>query len=525
MSERSVSITRRSRPNRQTRPASFAELLEPRRFLATTTSFLAAPPTVPYNSVLFANFDNGGEGVAFHDHDDRNLGGEYRRKKSGVDIERSHDELATNLGGAPGSGRSVGYVRAGEFLKYTVNVATDGIYTFRVRFASSTGGTAHLDVDGVDRSGTFDLPRTGGWKEWKTISKAGVVLRSGTHVLKFQIDSAAKLNGEVGNLHWFTFTRTGDAPDPLPWPKAWKRIDDAPFARYEATTHVFKDKAYLFGGYKDGEFHVSREYRVLNPATNTWTSLGSLPSGLSETHAGVADDGKYIYLVGGFSGNLNENNSPPQVGSKRVFRYNPATNQWSEIANLPRAQGAGGAAIVGRTLHFFGGNSADRVTNVGNHYVMNLDDLGAGWKTAAPMPDPKDHFSTVVVNNKIYAIAGEYGHDRDFNTQKTMDVYDPANNSWRRLASMPIENSHAEGSTFAYNGQIIFAGGQTKDRQLSTDRVFAYDPVKNQWRERYRLPNYLQGAIVMVVGNKVYVTQGARFTETALPQTFVGTVG
>jgi N-acetylneuraminic acid mutarotase len=517
MSERLIHTTVRRR-----RIAVQLEGLEPRQVFAALTPFPQTTPTVPANTVMFANFDNGGEGVAFHDYDDRNLGGDYRRKNSGVDIERNDDADATNLGSAPGVGRSVGYTRAGEYLKYTLNVSTDGLYTFKFRFATSTGGTAHLAVDGQDVTGKIDLPHTGGWQEWKTISKTGVVMRGGTHVIQFVIDSS-KFGGEVGNLHWFSFTKTGEAPDALPWPNSWTRIADAPFARYEATTHVFNGKAYLFGGYKDSDFHVSREYRVFNPATNTWTLLGSLPSGLSETHTGVADDGKYIYVIGGFSGDLKET-KPQQIGSKRVFRLDPSTNKWSEIASLPQAQGAGGAAVIGRTLHFFGGNGADRETNLGNHYVLNLDNLGAGWKTAAPMPDPKDHFSTVVLNNKIYAIAGEYGHDAAFDTQKTMDVYDPASNSWKRLASMPIENSHAEGSTFAYKGQIIFAGGQTKDQQRSTDRVFAYDPAKDQWRELYHLPYYLQGSIVMVVGTKVYVTQGARFTEDALPLTFVGNV-
>ena len=503
--------------------------LEPRQLLAASlTPFPQTTPTLPQNQVMFANFDNGGEGVAYHDVDGRNLGGDYRRGDNGVDIERTSDVFATDLGDAPGVGRSVGYTRAGEFLKYTLNVAQGGTYTFNIRFASSTGGTAHLAIDGHDATGSISLPRTGGWDQWTTLTKAGVQLSAGTHVFKFVIDSsAAGAEKDVGNLHWFSFTHTGaqggdQQSASLSWPSSWRRIDDAPLARYEATTHVFNGKAYLFGGYKDSKFRVSREYSVFNPTTNTWKTLGTLPAGMAETHLGAADDGQYIYLVGGFAGDLKQSNTPPQQGSKRVFRYEPATNRFTEINSLPQIQGAGGAAVVGRTLHYISGNSADRVTNVDNHYVLDLDHIAAGWKTSARFPDAKDHFSTVVLANKIYTIAGEYGHDALFDTQRSVHLYDPASNSWKRLADLPIASGHAEGSTFAYNGQIIFAGGQTRDHQKSTDRVFAYDPAKNQWRELYHLPYYLQGAIVMAAGNKVYVTQGARFTETALPWTFVG---
>lgn len=517
-------LSQRGRDSSSKRRRSFAaEGLEVRRVFAAQTPFPSPTPSVPSNTVLFVNFDVGGEGVAFHDFDKRNIGGEYRRTNIGVDIERNHDAFPTGLGTAPGVGRSVGYTRAGEYLEYTVNVAAAGVYTFQFRYASSSGGTAHLEVDGNNASGTIPLPNTGAWTNWQTLSKTGVQLTAGTHVLKFAIDSSTT-GGEVGNLSWFRFTKTGEIPASVPWPDSWTRLADAPIARYEATTHVFNGKAYQFGGYKDSQFHVSREYRVFNPTTNTWTLLGTLPAGLAETHNGVADDGKYIYLVGGFSGDLKENLNPPQVGSKRVFRFDPAANKWTEMPSLPQAQGAGGAAIIGRMLHYIGGNNSDRVTNVGTHWVLNLDNPSAGWTQLKPMPIAKDHFSTVVLGGKIYTIAGEFGHDKLFDTQRSVHVYDPATDSWKRLADLPIDNSHAEGSTFAYDGQIIFAGGQTKDQQQSTDRVFAYDPAKNKWTELFHLPFYLQGAIVAVVGNKVYVTQGARFTPDAVPYTFVGTI-
>lgn len=514
---------------RQNRSAtSLIEGLEQRRLLAAaTTPFPQTMPTVPTNSVLFANFDNGGEGVAFHDYDKRNLGGDYRRKNIGVDIERNEDADPTNLGDVPGVGRDVGYTRASEYLKYTLNVASDGIYTFNIRFASSTGGTAHLAVDGQDATGTIALTRTGGWEKWKTIEKTGVTLSAGTHVFKFVIDSAT-YGGEVGNLHWFSFTKTADPTESvnasLAWPDSWTRIADAPFARYEAMDTVFNGKVYLFGGYDDNKYRVSKEYRVYDPNTNQWTLLGSMPSGVAETHIVPVDDGKYIYFVGGFKGDLLSGVNPPQQASDRTFRLDPATNAWSELPKVPRLQGAGGSAIIGRKLHFFGGNSADRVTNIGDHWVLDLDHTSQGWTRAAPMPDPKNHFSTVVLGGKIYALGGEYGHDVLHQTQKSVHVYDPATDKWKRLADLPIALSHAEGSTFAYDGHIIFAGGQLWPDQSSSDKVFSYDPSTNKWSELYHLPYYLQGAIVHVFGKKVIVSQGARFTETALPWTFVGSI-
>ena len=66
------------------------------------------------------NYDTGGEGVAYHDSDAGNKGGQYR--SDGVDIESTTDT---------GGGYNVGWVAAGEWLEYTVNVAVAGSYDIK----------------------------------------------------------------------------------------------------------------------------------------------------------------------------------------------------------------------------------------------------------------------------------------------------------------------------------------------------------------------------------------------------------
>jgi N-acetylneuraminic acid mutarotase len=492
---------------------------------AASSVFPVSVPSVPAETVLFANFDNGGEGVAFHDIDKRNKGGDYRRSNSGVDIQRNTDIHATDLNGAPGVGRSLGNVQPGEWLNYTINVTTSGSYDFQIRLASATGGSAHINVDGVNVSGPIDLASTGGWDQWTTVEKAGINLAAGKHVLTFVVDSST-YGGDVGDLSWFrfnpSFQGTGGDAASLDWPSDWTRVADAPEARFEAMSHTLNGKLYVFGGFVNGKYEVSREYSVYDADNNTWKTLGTLPGGMAETHATPVDDGKYIYFVGGFAGDLGMyDTGATQRASNRVYRYNPTANKWTLLTLTPEPQGAGGTAIVGRELHFFGGNPDDRVTNIDNHYVLNLDDVSAGWTTAAPMPDAKDHFSTVVLDNKIYSLGGEYGHDVELNTQRSVHVYDPARDTWTRLADLPIANGHAEGSTFVYDGRILFAGGQTQSDD-ATNRVFSYDVSRNRWSEVNRLPYYLQGASVTVIGSKVIVTLGARYTESALAWTFVG---
>ena len=97
------------------------------------------------------DFDDGGSGVGYLDTTAGNSGGQYRA--TDVDIESTSDV---------GGGYSVGWAFAGEWLAYTVNVATAGTYDLEVRVASAgAGGTFHIEVNGVDRTGPLTVPNTG----------------------------------------------------------------------------------------------------------------------------------------------------------------------------------------------------------------------------------------------------------------------------------------------------------------------------------------------------------------------------
>jgi predicted Rdx family selenoprotein len=144
------------------------------------------------------NFDEGGEGVAYHDQSSGNAGGQYRQ--TDVDITTTSDV---------GGGFALGFVQSGEWLKYSVSVAAAGSYTLDARVASSgTGGLFHVEVDGVDVTGPLAVPNTGGWQTWQTISTGGISLTSGPHVLRLVIDTNGSTGwwGNLNYLRWRTVT-------------------------------------------------------------------------------------------------------------------------------------------------------------------------------------------------------------------------------------------------------------------------------------------------------------------------------
>ncbi len=136
--------------------------------------YLGTPFVLP-TRIQAEDFDIGGEGIAYHDTDAGNNGGQYRLNED-VDIE-----VCTDAGG----GYNTGWTEAGEWLEYTVDAPIAGQYTVDTRVSSlSTGGTFHLEFNGIDKTGAVTVPVTTGWQTWTTVSST-VTLEAGVQVMRF----------------------------------------------------------------------------------------------------------------------------------------------------------------------------------------------------------------------------------------------------------------------------------------------------------------------------------------------------
>jgi len=167
---------------------------------SSTTPYGGTPAALP-GTVQAENFDDGSAGQAYVDSTTVNSGGQYRN--TAVDIESASDS---------GGGYDLGWVSAGEWLKYTVSVGTAGVYDLDLRVASAgAGGTLHLEVNGADVTGPMQIPNTGGWQTWTTIRKAGVSLPAGVQAWRLVMDSNGA-TGAVGNINYIRVGAPAGAP-------------------------------------------------------------------------------------------------------------------------------------------------------------------------------------------------------------------------------------------------------------------------------------------------------------------------
>src|SRR5690606_27655922 len=126
-------------------------------------------------------------------------------------------------------------------------------------------------------------------------------------------------------------------PVPVPtsgevWSSAWRAAAPSPTPRFEPAAITLGGTIYVFGGFTDGDYEVSRTYDAYDVAADRWTTLGTLPAGMAETHLGIATDGEAIYLAGGFGGAIQRGQRPPQWISDAVWRFRPSDGSWTMIA-------------------------------------------------------------------------------------------------------------------------------------------------------------------------------------------------
>jgi hypothetical protein len=146
---------------------------------STEGPYGGTPAAVP-GVVQAENYDTGGQGVAYNVNSVNGTGNSYR--SDGVDLETTTDT---------GGGYDVGWTSSGQWFRYTVDVGSAGTYTVSLRLAAPSAVTdgLHLsNASGTNLSGNVNVPATGGWQNWTTVT-AQVTLPAGQQVLTVNEDN------------------------------------------------------------------------------------------------------------------------------------------------------------------------------------------------------------------------------------------------------------------------------------------------------------------------------------------------
>ncbi|ESP90629.1 MULTISPECIES: Kelch repeat-containing protein [Pseudoalteromonas] len=133
----------------------------------------------------------------------------------------------------------------------------------------------------------------------------------------------------------------------------WRKAKPASIKRNSAASAVVGDKIYVFGGRSASEGSKNLNHaEVYDTKMDTWTTISPLPVASAGLSASVLD-GKVIVTGGEVFGP----NHQWKLGKafKHAWRYDPDTDKWETLPDMPQARHGHGSVTLNNTLYLIGG--------------------------------------------------------------------------------------------------------------------------------------------------------------------------
>ncbi|AFZ68256.1 ThuA domain-containing protein [Deinococcus peraridilitoris] len=363
----------------------------------------------------------------------------------------------------------------------------------------------------LDESSVAEIPRMGAHHpvSWYQFYDNGRSFYTGLgHTSESYADASFRKH-LLGGIKW---AATGGQPGAV----SWGIMEKAPIARWESQGLGAEGKLFVFGGDKNGVVPVeaTAETYAFDPRSNSWSRLKDMPELVH--HAGQALDGRTVWIAGGFVGSTGIGGGVSTTAN--VWKYDIASDTWTAGPKLPAPRGGGALVRLDRELHFFGGaiRTQKEYRDFPTHWVLNLDNQGAGWKeNVQPYPNNVNHMAGAALNGKIYGVGGQKDSQETGGNTASVNVYDPKTGAWTPVSSMPRALAHVAASTFTRGGRLVVVAGVTNvgtgdGSKGGTDvaNVIEYDPIDDKWRELSPLPAPRQSPVAAIVNGQIIVSGG-----------------
>ena len=250
----------------------------------------------------------------------------------------------------------------------------------------------------------------------------------------------AVVNGKIYLIGGITYSnRGGPGMSPLSIVEVydtrtntWHKGTDMPTPRSSVRGAAVDGKIYVFGGWNQNKVRGIKQKKIVevyDPETDTWERKRDMTSFRSFGAAVV--DGK-VYAVGGSI--FNEFQRKWEA-TDIVEVYDPATDRWKKIGKMPAQpkRESFSTAVANDNIYVIGGKDRD-LARLGNQmYLASIEEYNPRtnlWRKVTDMPFLKLAYATASAGNQIYLIGG-YGLDDKARGQlASVDVYDPVARRW-----------------------------------------------------------------------------------------------
>jgi N-acetylneuraminic acid mutarotase len=246
------------------------------------------------------------------------------------------------------------------------------------------------------------------------------------------------------------YGHTADAYVYQPSAKAWSPIAPLPEPLESPSAAFLNGRLYVVGGFDCNDDPSAAVY-AYTPGSRRWTQVASLPTGA--VAPGIAVLNGQLYVVGGC-----EFWSCSSAASQKVYRYDPSRNTWTKLASYPVYGGVSFGACAGLDGEIAcAGGLGTGINNVlDSTYLYNP--ASDTWTQGADMPNAAYQMASSGSGGQLQ-IAGGIDADNVVggNAQPTGQVaqYNPVSNTWSTLPSLPSPEWGGGGAC----GMYVIGGG------------------------------------------------------------------
>lgn len=281
-----------------------------------------------------------------------------------------------------------------------------------------------------------------------------------------------------------------------PW---YQKTDFSGDARHRSTAFAIGNAGYIGLGHINSGVDVEYEdFWRYDPASNSWSQIADYPEGKCY-HAASFVVGNKAYVG---TGRL-ENGTY----TKHFYEYNPQLNTWLTIADFPGLARRGAVGFAIGNSGFVGtGQSNSGYTN--DFYKYNP--ASNQWLTIPILPGP-------VRTSSVAFSIGNYGYigTGDLNSGAGNDFFqfDPLTNQWAQKANVgPTPRQEAVG--FSVGGKGYIGTGDDFSSGNNYGDFWEYDPSNNSWVQISDFDGTARRYLVgFTIGNRAYVGTGTNGTN------------
>lgn len=191
----------------------------------------------------------------------------------------------------------------------------------------------------------------------------------------------------------------------------------------------------------------------------------------------------------------------------RRYTDKPPDLSWDRRASMPTSRAYTGIATYNGKIYVVGGCSSPSSSQQFYNATKTLEvynPLNNTWKTLAPMSTPMVGPAVAALNGKIYVMGGF--NRNTWSADSTMEIYDIATNTW--AAGPPMLTPRSWGRAVTLNGKIYVLGGVGYGYRNNCE---VFDPSKQAWSRcaSFNTGRYLFAAVV--AKGKIYIMGGGSY--------------